>query len=395
MALDAVPPLRMPIAWRRAIRLVADRALGLCQRDLAMVDLGRADLPTKRAVTGGTVCRRWNVARRLPHGDLVVVAGNAATDHLAMVHTQQGNPGQGSMTGLAGIACGWMAWGFARRHGSIVAVDTSRHDAAVIEYCGYPGGGAVAGIAVVGADDMIRRFARRNRAVVAAEAVPGDLGMIDARHRRPGIGAVARIAPDRTGDMVRWLAWGCRGVVAADARPGGGKVVEPGHGEGPDAVTLAAVQVGRHVIQWLAGCRNTVVTDAAPRGCTAEYLVAMAVTADQCPVCPVKRKPGEFMIEIGSTSGTLGDAKADCVVAKTAILARGRMAGGHTHTDPTIVAVLALRGGVVILLVEVAGFAAEPPVGAIGGDAGGFVVVFFSLIVGRRYQDRPDGESQQ
>ena len=119
--MDAVSPPRMIIGW--PIRLVTNRTLALGQGNLRVVHLGRADLPAGRAVTGGAVRRRRNVARRLPRGDLVIVTGDAASSGLAMVHTQQRQPGKRSVTGLARIAGGWMVRGLARCHDPIVTSD--------------------------------------------------------------------------------------------------------------------------------------------------------------------------------------------------------------------------------------------------------------------------------
>ena len=123
MALDAVSPLRMIVAWRRPIGLVANRTLALGQGNLRVVHLGRADLPAGCAVTGGAIRRRRNVARRLSRGDLVIVTGDAAGSRLAMVHTQQRQPGKRSVTCLARIASGWMIGGLARHHDPIVTTD--------------------------------------------------------------------------------------------------------------------------------------------------------------------------------------------------------------------------------------------------------------------------------
>ena len=136
------------------------------------------------------------------------------------------------------------------------------------------------GITLVRADDMVRRLARCNRAVVATEAAAGDLGMVDARDRRPVAGAMTGIALIRADDMVRRLARRNRAVVAGETWRSSGEMIEPGHIECPDAVTLAAIQIRRHVVQRLAGRGDAIVADHAARGRAAKNLVAVTVAAD-------------------------------------------------------------------------------------------------------------------
>lgn len=193
---------------------------------------------------------------------------------------------------------------------------------------------------------------------------------------------MAGLALVRADDVIRRLTRRNGAVVAAEAGGGSGKVVEPGHAEGPDTMTLAAIQVGQQVGRRFARCRKIVVTNLAARGCATVDLVTMAVTAEQCPVSPLKRKSGEFMIELGSPGGTRKDTKTDRIVAGVAILASGHMTGRHAQPNYAIVAALALRGDTFVLLIDMAGLATERAVGAIRGDAGGIVVVFF--FIGRQ-----------
>ena len=187
----------------------------------------------------------------------------------------------------------------------------------------------------------------------------------------------------RADDVIRRLTRCNCAVVAAQAGGGGGKVVEPGHAEGPDTMTLAAIQVGQQVCRRFARCRKIVVTNLAARGCATVDLVTMAVTAEQCPVRPLKRKSGEFVVEFRSPGGTRKDTKADRVVADVAILASGHMTGRLSQPNSAIVAALALHGDTFVLFIDVAGLAIKPAMGAICRDTGGFVVVLF-FVIGRQ-----------
>ena len=100
MALDAVPPLGMIVTGGRPIRLMADGTLGLSQRDLGVVHLGRADLPAEGTVTGVAIVGSGDMAWRLPLGDLTVVASDAVAQCFAVIHAQQRDPGQGPVAGF-------------------------------------------------------------------------------------------------------------------------------------------------------------------------------------------------------------------------------------------------------------------------------------------------------
>ena len=112
-------------------------------------------------------------------------------------------------------------------------------------------------------------------------------------------------------------------------------------------------------------------------------------------MCPLKREAREFVIELGSPGGVLGNTKTDRVVAGVAVLAGRHVPGRLAQRDSAIVATLALHRNVIVLLIDVAGLAAEPAVRTVGRDAGGFVVIFVLFIVCRRYRDGPNEEGQQ
>ena len=112
-------------------------------------------------------------------------------------------------------------------------------------------------------------------------------------------------------------------------------------------------------------------------------------------MCPLKREASEFVIELGSPGGVLGNTKTDGVVAGVAVLAGRHVPGRLAQRDSAIVATLALHGNIVVFLIDVARLAAKPAVRTVGRDAGGFVVVLVFIIICGRHRDGPNEEGQQ
>ena len=183
--------------------------------------------------------------------------------------------------------------------------------------------------------------------------------------------------------MARRLARCLDSIVATGAGSGGGEMVEARDVEGPYTMALVAIEIGRHVVGGLAGGEDAVVADhAAPRSAS-EHLVLMAVAADHYTVGSLQREAGEIVIELGGAGTAEGNTKAGGIMAGVAVLTYRHVAARHTQSDTAVMAALAMGRQVFVIVVDVAGLAFQAHVGALCGNAGGFVIVALVVLAER------------
>lgn len=206
--------------------------------EIGMVD--RDAQPGRRTMAYIAFFISGYMTRRFALRDTAVMAGTAHAYDLAVIHPARRHrrPGGGCfvVTGLARIAAGDVAHGFAAGIDTVVTTQAIARERSVIDDRGQPCGGAVANTALIGGGNMGCRFAARLNVVMARGTNAKHCRMIHGGRgqRRPQ--GRSRLMAGLTClfgiDVCRRPAAGGGIVVAIDARTDGLRMIHPvvGHG---------------------------------------------------------------------------------------------------------------------------------------------------------------------
>ncbi len=208
------------------------------------------------------------VPRILTDGGCAVVARRAGTEYLGVVYVKHWRPDSWCMTVFADVGRKSMLWVFAGCYRAVVTAEAIASDIGVIEIRGQPRDGSVAVVAGVAARNMGRRFASSNIAVVAGLTGPNDMGVVHHGRRCPEVHTMAVFAYSGGLYVRDVLARRIGAVMAAGTVSRDGRVVEvrwrPPDGRVAIVTVVATGEVGR----MLAGGGIAVMTGTA----AAEYL---------------------------------------------------------------------------------------------------------------------------
>jgi len=262
------------------------------------------------------------------------MTGYATRRSLGMIHALQRPPSLRHMAGLAQVAGQRVAGRLALYTHPIMATGAAGADTAMVEYSGHPGGGPVAIIADIGAGEMIDRLAGCGNTVMAAGACPAGIEMIE--------------------------------VVNA---------------ERPLAVTLATIKTGRQMPGRLAGRQQLVVAVHTARRGAAKDTVAVTVITDQYAVRTVEWEACRVVIELRGPACIQRNAERRRIMAGIAVFAGRHMSRRHAHCYTVIVTGATACGYVLVIVIDMTGFAFEAEMSSFSGNTGGLMIVFRLLFI--------------
>ncbi len=151
--------------------------------NIGMVKICRYPAVSGMAVVAVITARK--VRRGFATGNDVVMAGNAGTNDLRMVHCNGRLPERRAMTILTGIRRLNMRHALAARLVAVMAVETIRRVAGVIKYRRHPGRGLVAVIAHFVRNNVVGRLAACIHTVVAGSTRLHYGGVVHVRYGTP------------------------------------------------------------------------------------------------------------------------------------------------------------------------------------------------------------------
>ena len=246
-------------------------------RDVRVIEVSR-DPRGRRVAVVAIVTARY-VRRVLAGRDRTVMAGEASTDNLCMVHDVRGRPGNVVVAILAQVGRIDVRRVLTGRVGAVMAAEAIVGDVDVIEVRRDPRCGRVAVITVGAARYVRGGLTGRRRAIVAEETGTDHLQVVHRIGRRPNDIVMAVLAHGGRVDMHWSLASRLRAVMTAEAVIRDRGMVEVGRDPAGGRVAIVTVVAARNVRRVLAG-----------RGCA---VVAGKTGADDLRMIDgVRRYPG-------------------------------------------------------------------------------------------------------